>query len=421
MVTLAPRASLATMTVFDTLWSELEPVGRFAATGGYRRFAYAAVELECREWFAAAAAQRGLDIETDRNGNLWAWWMPEGAAARDQALVIGSHLDSVPDGGAFDGPLGVVTSLAAIDAARASGYLPSRPIAVVVFADEEGARFGMPCAGSRLMTGQLHPDKARALVGRDGATMAEAMSAAGLDPRHLGPDEERLARVGAFVELHVEQGRSLIDSGASIGVATAIWPHGRHRFTFRGSADHAGATRMQDRHDPMIPFAHTALSADSSARLSDSRATFGRIEVEPNGTNAIPSTVRAWLDARAMDQATLDELVGRIRATAHEWANVTGTAIDVDVESSSGVLEFGGALRSRVAQVIADEQGKDTIPMLPTGAGHDAGILASAGVETAMIFVRNPTGVSHSPHEHAERDDCHAGVLALTAVIRDMA
>ena len=234
-------------------------------------------------------------------------------------------------------------------------------------------------------------------------------------------DEERLARVGAFVELHVEQGRGLIESGASIGVATAIWPHGRYRFTFRGSADHAGATRMQDRHDPMIPFAHTALSADSSARLSDSRATFGRIEVEPNGTNAIPSTVRAWLDARAMDQATLDELVGRISATAREWAAANGTAIDVEVESSSGVLEFGGALRSRVVRVIADEQGLATIPMLPTGAGHDAGILASAGVETAMIFVRNPTGVSHSPHEHAERDDCHAGVLALTAVIRDMA
>ena len=421
MVALAPRASLANMTDFDRLWSELEPVGRYAATGGYRRFAYGTEELECREWFTAAADQRGLDIEMDRNGNLWAWWIPEGVSAGEQALVIGSHLDSVPDGGAFDGPLGVVTSLAAIDAARASGVVPSRPIAVVVFADEEGARFGMPCAGSRLMTGQLHPDKARALVGRDGATMAEAMSAAGLDPRHLGPDEERLARVGAFVELHVEQGRGLIDSGASIGVATAIWPHGRYRFTFRGSADHAGTTRMQDRHDPMIPFAHTALSADSSARLSDSRATFGRIEVEPNGTNAIPSTVRAWLDARAMDQATLDELVGRISATAREWAAANGTAIDVEVESSSGVLEFGGALRSRVAQVIADEQGKASVPMLPTGAGHDAGILASAGVETAMIFVRNPTGVSHSPHEHAERDDCHAGVLALTAVIRDMA
>lgn len=409
------------MTGFDTLWAELEPIGRFAATGGYRRFAYGTAELECREWFTAAAHQRGLDVEVDRNGNLWAWWIPEGAAAREQALVIGSHLDSVPDGGAFDGPLGVVTSLAAIDAARASGVTPSRPIAVVVFADEEGARFGMPCAGSRLMTGQLHPDKARALVGRDGATMAEAMSAAGVDPRHLGPDEDRLARIGAFVELHVEQGRGLINSGASIGVATAIWPHGRYRFTFRGSADHAGTTRMEDRHDPMIPFAHAAISADAAARRSDSRATFGRLEVEPNGTNAIPSTVRAWLDARAMDEATLAELVERVSVTAREWASANGTEVDVDVESSTDVLEFDSALRSRVARVIADEQGSANVPMLPTGAGHDAGILASAGVETAMIFVRNPTGISHSPHEHAERDDCHAGVLALTSVIKDMA
>jgi N-carbamoyl-L-amino-acid hydrolase len=409
------------MIAFDGLWSELEPIGRNAATGGYRRFAYDSAELECREWFTAAAQARGLEVETDRNGNLWAWWLPTGAGAHERALVIGSHLDSVPDGGAFDGPLGVVSSFAAIDAARASGVEPSRPVAVAAFADEEGARFGIACAGSRLMTGQLHPDKARALVGRDGATMAEAMSAAGHDPRGLGPDEERLARIGAFVELHVEQGRALIDEGAPIGVATAIWPHGRYRFTFRGMANHAGTTLMQDRHDPMIAFARAAIGADSAARMSDSRATFGRVEVEPNGTNAIPSTIRAWLDARAMDQRTLDELLERVSAAAHEGSVAGGTEVDVEAESVTAVLEFDGALRTRVASAIADERGGPAVPMLPTGAGHDAGILAAAGVLTAMVFVRNPTGVSHSPHEHAERDDCHAGVEALTAVIRDMA
>lgn len=409
------------MTEFDTLWAEVEPIGRFAATGGYRRYAYDTAELECREWFVSTATARGLDVEVDRNGNLWAWWMPSGAGADAPALIIGSHLDSVPDGGAFDGPLGVVTSFAALDAARSSGLSPSVPIAVVAFADEEGARFGMACAGSRLMTGQLQPDKARALRGRDGATMAEAMAVAGHDPSGLGRDVERLARIGMFVELHVEQGRFLVDEGASVGVATSIWPHGRYRFTFRGVADHAGTTRMVDRHDPMIAFARTALSANATAREHDSRATFGRLEVEPNGTNAIPSEVRAWLDARAMDQRTLDEMLERISADAAVSSVENGTEVDVTAESVTGVLDFDEALRDRLAAAIAIEQGVPSIPILPTGAGHDAGILASAGVNTAMLFVRNPTGVSHSPHEHAERDDCLAGVEALTAVLRELA
>jgi len=406
---------------FDNLWAELEPIGRFAATGGYRRYAYDTAELECREWFTSTATSRGLDVEVDRNGNLWAWWIPSGVRADAPALVIGSHLDSVPDGGAFDGPLGVVSSFAALDAARGSGHAPVAPIAVVAFADEEGARFGVACAGSRLMTGQLEPDKARALVGRDGATMGQAMLAAGHDPSGLGRDDERLARIGTFVELHVEQGRALIDEAASVGVATSIWPHGRYRFTFRGVADHAGTTRMVDRHDPMIAFAHTVLSANAAARQRDSRATFGRMEVEPNGTNAIPSVVRAWLDARAMDQRTLDGMLERISADAAARSLENGTEVDVTSESVTGVLDFDEVLRERLAAAIAIEQGVPSIPVLPTGAGHDAGILASAGVDTAMLFVRNPTGVSHSPHEHAERDDCIAGVEALAAVLRELA
>jgi N-carbamoyl-L-amino-acid hydrolase len=409
------------VTDFDTLWAELEPIGRQAATGGYRRYAYDAAELECREWFVSTATDRGLDVEIDRNGNLWAWWIPSGVKADAPALVIGSHLDSVPDGGAFDGPLGVVSSFAALDAVRRTGLAPVAPIAVVAFADEEGARFGIACAGSRLMTGQLAPDKARALRGRDGATMEQAMVEAGHDPSGLGRDDERLGRIGMFVELHVEQGRFLIDEGAPVGVATSIWPHGRYRFTFRGVADHAGTTRMVDRHDPMIAFAHTALSANTAARERDSRATFGRLEVEPNGTNAIPSEVRAWLDARAVDQHTLDEMLERIRTDAAASSLENGTEFDVMAESVTPVLDFDEALRDRLAAAIAVEQGVPAVPVLPTGAGHDAGILASAGVDTAMLFVRNPTGVSHSPLEHAERDDCLAGVEALAAVLRELA
>ena len=409
------------MSSFDALWSELEPLGRHPGTGGYRRYAYDSAELDCREWFTAAAQTRGLDLETDRNGNIWAWWVPAGVDPNAPALVIGSHLDSVPDGGAFDGPLGVVSALAAFDDLREAGFVPTKPVALAVFADEEGARFGIACGGSRLMTGQLAPDKARSLLGRDGATMAEAMAAAGVDPALVGPDEERLGRIGNFVELHIEQGRSLIEQSAPVGVAESIWPHGRFLFTFSGIADHAGTTRMQDRHDPMVAYAHAALAADRAARRLESRATFGRIEVEPNGTNAIPSTVRAWLDARAGDQATLDDLVDEISRSATAGAGGSGTEVVMTTESTTALLSFDESLRDRLVATIEREPGSGPVPVLPTAAGHDAGILASAGVPTAMIFVRNPTGISHSPVEHAENADCHAGVAALAAVVKDLA
>ncbi|MDA8437114.1 MAG: allantoate amidohydrolase [Actinomycetales bacterium] len=409
------------MDPFDALWRELEPIGRDATTGGYRRYAFDTAELDCREWFVATARARGLEVETDRNSNLWAWWVPAGADPSAAALVLGSHLDSVPDGGAFDGPLGVVSAFAALDAVRAAGVTPDRPVALVAFADEEGARFGIACAGSRLMTGQLDPDRARALVGRDGVTMAEAMSRAGLDPAALGPDPERVARIDRFVELHIEQGRGLVERGAAVGVAESIWPHGRYRFTFRGVADHAGTTRMRDRHDPMVAYARTALAAHAAARESDGRATFGRIEVEPNATNAVPSTVRAWLDARAADQAALDALVGRVSAGADEGAGTSGTEVELVTESTTPLLTFDVELRDRVAAALGRQRGGDTVPVLPTAAGHDAGILTSVGVPAAMLFVRNPTGISHSPDEFAEPADCHAGVDALAAVLEDLA
>jgi len=159
--------------------ADLHPVGRSPATSGYTRFAWSGADLTCREWFAAEAARRALDITVDRNGNQWAWW---GDPDAGDAVVTGSHLDSVPDGGAFDGPLGVVSGFAALDLLRDRGVRPVRPFAVVSFTDEEGARFGVPCAGSRLMTGGLDPDRARSLSDADGSKMAEAVSAAGHDP-----------------------------------------------------------------------------------------------------------------------------------------------------------------------------------------------------------------------------------------------
>jgi len=392
---------------FDGMWSAIEPIGREESTGGYRRYAWTRVDAALREWFAGEAAARGLDLVTDRAGNQWAWWGdPDAAVAAGRpGMVIGSHLDSVPDGGAFDGPLGVVSALAVIDALRTKGFAPSCPIAVVNFVDEEGARFGIACAGSRLITGKLDADKARGLRDTDGVTMAEAMTAAGHDTEHVGQDDETLCRIGTFVELHVEQGRGLIDLGRPVAVGSVIRPHGRWRIDLDGEANHAGTTQLVDRSDPMLALATTVLAAREAAEVHGCVATVGKVRVEPNGVNAIPSRVTAWLDARGRGEVA-------VRAVVEAVGRQSGS-IAVE-ESWTPETVFDVPLAQRLSEML------DDAPMLATGAGHDAGVLATAGLSTGMLFVRNPTGISHSPAEFAEREDCHRGVEALTRVTEEL-
>jgi len=404
---------------FRRLWHELEPIGRNQLTGGYDRFAWTPVDDELRGWFRAQAEQRDMAVVDDRNGNQWAWWGEPGPGA----IVTGSHLDSVPDGGAYDGPLGVVSAFLAIDELRAElrvgrqSVAPARPIAVVRFADEEGTRFGVACIGSRLLTGALEPERARGLRDADGVTLADAMRAAGTAPEHLGRDDEALARIGAFVELHVEQGRALVDVPAPVGVATIVRPHGRWRLSFRGEANHAGTTRLADRHDPTLPFAFAVQAARAAAEAAGALATIGKVRVEPGGTNAIAAEVHAWLDARAPDDAALRSIVAKIVTRAERCADQHGVTLEVVKESYTPVVEFDPSLRDRLRKILCARLGA---PALASGAGHDAGILAAV-VPSAMLFVRNPTGASHTPAETAELDDCITGVRALRAVLEDLA
>jgi N-carbamoyl-L-amino-acid hydrolase len=392
---------------FEEMWRDLSPVGRSASSGGYFRQPWTSAEGELRAWFSEECAARGLVVETDGIGNQVAWW----GDGDQPGVLTGSHLDSVLEGGAYDGPRGVVSALAAIDTLRARGVQPGRPIGVSVFVEEEGSRFGRACLGSRLVAGATTWEEACELRDRDGVFLADAVAAAGLDP---SAGLLSLDRVGTFVELHVEQGRDLVDRDVPVGLASEIWPHGRWRFDFAGQANHAGTTRMEDRHDPMLTYAMTALAANKQARLADQRATFGRIAVEPNGTNAVPSLVTAWLDARASSDAALADLVASIERQAEDRAGRDGTALVVTPESVSGSVEFDADLATRLA-------GLGGWPVIPTQAGHDAGILSDAGIPTAMVFVRNPTGVSHSPDERAETADCLAGVEALADVLAELA
>ena len=397
---------------FEQMWADLAPVGRSAASGGYFRQPFASAERELMAWFVDQAEARGLRLQVDGFGNTIAWWN----AGTGPGVLTGSHLDSVLEGGAYDGPLGVVSALEAVDRLRSRGFQPARPIGVSVFVEEEGSRFGLACLGSRLATGATPWSRARELQDRDGVRLDEAMAAAGLDVEDpqpwLGSDA-----IHCFVELHVEQGRDLVDRDAAIGVASRIWPHGRYRFEFSGEPNHAGTTRMEDRRDPMVTYAMTALAANKQARLAGQRATFGRVETTPNSTNSVPSAVTAWLDARCDSDRALTTLVDTIWRQADERSQRDGTRVTVTPESVSGAVDFDPSLAHRIA---VDHETGDW-PILPTQAGHDAGILSAQGIPSAMLFVRNPTGVSHSPAEHAEVPDCLAGVDALTATLERLA
>jgi N-carbamoyl-L-amino-acid hydrolase len=387
-----------------SLLAELKDVGASRA-GGYDRLAWTSADSDCRAWFVASAEARGLDVETDRNGNLWAWLNP---SLPGKALVVGSHLDSVPRGGAFDGPLGVASAFAALD--ELGDFIPSRPIAIVAFADEEGARFGVACAGSRLLTGALAADTFRSLTDAGGVTTAEAMTKAGQAPDHLGPDPERLACIGEFIELHVEQGHLTTSAGvdgltpdAPLGLATEIWPHGRWRVDLVGQQNHAGTTRLADRRDPMLELARVILDVRAAAEARGILATVGKLHVSPGAVNAIPGSVSAWIDARGADENAVTQAMAEIGRDAALESWTPSTPFDTDF-----VREIGAALGG-------------SLPLLPSGAGHDAGVLALAAIPTAMILVRNPSGISHAPEEYAEDADCERGVTALAAAIRSRA
>ncbi|OUM44902.1 allantoate amidohydrolase [Arthrobacter sedimenti] len=407
-----PTADPAAGTVSGLL-RDISGVGTDARRGGYSRPVFSSAETELRCWFTEQARRRGLDVSTDANGIVWAWWDTDDGERRD-AVVTGSHLDSVPGGGEFDGPLGVASALVAVDILRSRRFRPGRPLAIAVFPEEEGSRFGVACLGSRLLTGALDPDKARSLKDADGDTYADVAAANGQDPRRIGADPAALDQLGVFVELHVEQGRGLIDLDQPVAVGTSILGHGRWRLSVHGQGNHAGTTLMTDRRDPMVAAARMMVEIRNIAlQYRDARATVGRLQPVPGGTNVIPSRVDLWIDARHPRDEVTASLVESIHSRARLIAAEEGCTVTLDAESLSPTVHFDPGLRDRLRTLLP------VAPVLDTGAGHDAGVLAGR-LPTAMLFVRNPSGISHSPEEWVEDADAEAGARALADVLQGL-
>ncbi|MCW4466776.1 allantoate amidohydrolase [Glutamicibacter sp. MNS18] len=402
-----PHTPLDTQnTTVTELMAQISGTGQDRTRGGYTRPVYSTAELDLRAWFIEQATRRGLGVEEDGNGALWAWWDLT-SGERSNAVVTGSHLDSVPGGGPFDGPLGVASALVAFDELRLRPLNRTRALAMVVFPEEEGSRFGVACLGSRLMTGAIDRTKALNLRDQDGNTFADIASKNGLDVRRIGPDPALLSRIGAFVELHVEQGLGLGQLDHPVAIGGSILGHGRWKLSISGQGNHAGTTLMRDRRDPMVAAARTITAIRQIALAQpEARATVGRVQPVPGGTNVIASRVDFWLDVRHPDDAVTAAVVQRIHDSAQLLAAEEGCTLELGQESLSPTVAFDAPLTARLGRALPGA------PVLDTGAGHDAGVLAGH-VPSAMVFVRNPSGISHSPEEHVEDADAELGAAAL--------
>lgn len=403
----------------------LMPIGQGAR--GTTRLAWTEEDAAAGEWFREQAAGAGLRVERDPAGNLWA--MPD---APPPWWATGSHLDSVREGGSFDGALGVAAgfevaarvakrgagaaagadSAANAGAAGAAGpaAAPAPPIAVISFADEEGARFNTPTFGSRALTGALDLGVLDR-VDRDGVRLADAMRAAGVDPGGIAAAPGWLPRLRGFVELHIDQTAELERAGVPAGVVQGLASRVRLRAEIEGRADHAGTTPPADRRDALAAAARLIVAALDRSGYG-LVATASRIEVEPNALTTVPARASVWLDARAPDAARVDSWRADV-----EGLDV-GLPVALSLESRSPGCEFDAGLRSRL--VALSEKLGARAPELDCYAGHDAGLLA-ARLPAAMVLVRNETGVSHSPAERVELEDAAFGAELVLRLLEELA
>jgi len=386
--------------------ADLAAAARFGADGGgVTRFAWSPELAEASAWLRERLAELELETELDPAGNVLGRW-PAGAGG---AVLLGSHLDTVPRGGRFDGALGVLAALDAIRRLRARGGVPARPVWLASFMDEEGSRFRTGMLGSRAFVGEDLSDLA-GRRDRDGVTLAEAMAAAGFSFERL-PEARAVDRVAAYLELHIEQGPRLERARVELGVVTAVVGLRSYRACFTGEANHAGTTPMETRRDALAGAARAVLALrDEARRREGMTANVGVVSVEPGGFNVVPGRCEFTIDVRSPTPegfARLDEfvresirMIGAEERLEHELEETHRLA---PVSLDAGLVE--------TLERAAELEGASTMRMV-SGAGHDAMTLGRY-VPAAMLFVPSRGGVSHSPEEFTEERYCELGTRVV--------
>jgi hydantoinase/carbamoylase family amidase len=386
--------------------------------GGITREVFTPTYRQALEWVAERMRAAGMETRLDAIGNLWGLW--EGRDPLAPRVISGSHIDTTLNAGRYDGVVGVLGAIEAVDRLRDDGFTPQRTVEVVAFAGEE-PRFGTGCIGSRVVVGALGPEDAPTLCDRHGVSLAQALQEFGLPPERIGDAQLDPSTVHAFVELHIEQGLVLETHGEQIGVVTAIAAPHDFRLAVRGAATHSGATPMALRRDALAGAAEIMMVLERLARESASGTTVGTVgvmRVRPGAINVVPGEVELDVDIRDCDDAAREAVVDGVIAAARQIAERRDLLVDVEpivedkpVRCAESVID--------AAQEACTRLGVSFRRMV-SGAYHDAMILGAA-VPIGMVFVPSRGGVSHHPDEYTAPEQLEVGVRVLARVLERLA
>ncbi len=391
----------------ERMQSRIDALARFGANpeGGVSRVAFSDADLEGRAWLVSEMESLGLDVRVDAAGNIIG--RRAGSDAGLAPILFGSHIDSVPGGGNYDGQVGVVGALEVVSLLNEHDIGTRHPLEVVSFTDEEGG-----LTGSRAMIGKL-TDAAMDTVTHSGLSIRDGIARVGGDPDNIASAARGPGDYAAFLELHIEQGAYLHEGGIDIGVVEGIVGIRWWDVTVKGVANHAGTTPMNRRQDAMVAAASLALAINRTATTLEGRqvATVGRIQAYPGAPNVIPGEVRMSLEIRDLDAAKMQRVFNLIEAEANAIADTSGTQIEFnEIDVASPPAPTDETMRDVVAGA-ATRLGLSHLYM-PSGAGHDAQDMATR-TPTGMIFVPSVGGISHSPHEFTSADDMANGASVL--------
>jgi allantoate deiminase len=392
----------------SSLEAELQEAARIGAEdGGVSRFAWTPELAEANTWLVGRLESLGLETEIDSAGNVFGrWYEGEG-----KAVLVGSHLDTVPRGGRYDGALGVLAAVEVVRALKQSGASLRRPLWVVSFNDEEGSRFQTGMLGSRAFVGDLDLDDWRK------RGVAEAMAVSGFDFERLR-EARGIDEVGSYLELHIEQGPVLEQEGVDLGIVTGIAGLLGFRVRLTGEANHAGTTPMSSRRDALAGASRVVLALRDEARSrEDMTANVGILTVAPGGFNVIPGTAELTIDVRAGAANAFARAEEFVRQTLERVAEEERLELEVAETHRKPPTPLDPELRELLAKAAAAEGAR--VRRMPSGAGHDAMVLATH-VPAAMLFVPSRAGVSHSPEEYTAPELCELGARVLTRAVSSL-
>lgn len=385
----------------------------YTEPGGVKRPGLSSEEKQAKQLVRSWMEQAGLEVKEDGAGNVFGTLQGQ---SEGPAIASGSHVDSVPNGGNFDGPLGVLSALEVVEAWKDAGFVPQKPYEVVIFTDEEGSRFNSGLTGSRAMTGDITEAEMKQLRDYNGEGLEQVLESYGSSINAFRESVRNLSELELFAEVHIEQGKKLEQENQPVGIVSGIAGPAWMEVRFSGQAGHAGNTPMIGRTDSLVAAGEfvSRLPELPPAISETAVATVGKLDVSPNGINVIPEQVVLHVDARDIHKEPRDMLVERIRSLAEEVAEKHRVTVSLQQNTSITPVPIAEELQQEIAAVL-EEQG--IVPVrIPSGAGHDA-MIVGRHIPVAMLFVRSKEGISHNPKEWSSLSDCVYGVHALKAFI----